>query len=392
MVQIFVVIIILISYGSLYPFDFQWTTLDSERTTAFLASWNLISSRGDIVSNLVLFVPYGLVGMFAIKPSKSAGSRMCLVILSGTVLGFSLQVGQLYLPGRAPEIQDGLWNLLGIVVGAVIALPKQVKFFIKRVEQNLVLSFPLLLCGAWIAYLLIPFVPTIDFQAVKTSIKPLLFQREWNYVEIFHYTIGWLVYARLWGPATQGRFSDWYLWALIPAVPIVQLFIYDNVVTFAEVVGGICALLIWTVMSRPMIGRATTLSILLGISLFVDALWPFDFQGISTKFQWLPFSGFLEGSMLTNAAVLCKKAFFYGALLYMLHAARISLRTATIFSAIFIFMLELAQTKIGHHTPEITDSLLVLMIAFFMRRPTLKPTQIHPKQFRPGPPPKNRHG
>lgn len=54
---------VLITYGSLYPFDFSPVAPEAMRR--LFADWQLMGSRGDIVGNVILFVPWGLVGLFS---------------------------------------------------------------------------------------------------------------------------------------------------------------------------------------------------------------------------------------------------------------------------------------------------------------------------------------
>lgn len=46
----------LITYGSLYPFEFSQDGVNQAAIDAFLASWSVPSSRGDILGNVVLFI------------------------------------------------------------------------------------------------------------------------------------------------------------------------------------------------------------------------------------------------------------------------------------------------------------------------------------------------
>ena len=57
----------LITYGSLYPFEFSQDGVNQAAIDAFLASWSVPSSRGDILGNVVLFIPLGLIGMLAFR-------------------------------------------------------------------------------------------------------------------------------------------------------------------------------------------------------------------------------------------------------------------------------------------------------------------------------------
>jgi hypothetical protein len=118
----------------------------------------------------------------------------------------------------------------------------------------------------------------------------------------------------------------------------------------------------WTVL-RPTQWRAALLIGLLVTLLAAQGLSPLEYRIVSEPFHWLPFYGFLGGSMLVNTYVLFEKFFFYGTLLWLLRETGASLKLAAGYSVGFVALIEWAQTHFSNHTPEITDPLLVLIIA-----------------------------
>jgi hypothetical protein len=57
---------ILIAYGSLYPFIFHAAGPVTADLSHFLASWRQpLTSRGDILANLLLYIPLGLAATLA---------------------------------------------------------------------------------------------------------------------------------------------------------------------------------------------------------------------------------------------------------------------------------------------------------------------------------------
>ena len=83
MAFLFVLVLVLIVYGSLYPFSFSTQPPSAEVIETFLRSWRHIGGRGDLLGNVALFVPYGFLGMLALPPRDSALMRFALLLVVG---------------------------------------------------------------------------------------------------------------------------------------------------------------------------------------------------------------------------------------------------------------------------------------------------------------------
>ena len=161
-----------IVYGSLFPFQFA---LAPERVVVdhFLVSWRTVSSTGDILGNIALFMPFGLLAhVLSNLPGRSYANRRYFVLV-WLVVAVGSQLLQFFVPGRDPSIFDLYCNAAGAFAGwAVLRLvPEKTTSGLAHV--NLPRQISLVLPLLWLASELIPFVPTIDFQAYKNAIKPL---------------------------------------------------------------------------------------------------------------------------------------------------------------------------------------------------------------------------
>ena len=111
-----------IVYGTMLPFDFR-ANLDA--ATARLRDvpdlLGRSSSRSDVVSNVLLFLPWG--GLFAFR-AKGRGSGFVVTWLGATAGGLALSVAveaaQLFLPSRTTSPIDLATNALGSSLGALI--------------------------------------------------------------------------------------------------------------------------------------------------------------------------------------------------------------------------------------------------------------------------------
>ncbi|MFB3080207.1 MAG: VanZ family protein, partial [Nitrosomonadaceae bacterium] len=193
MTAIWIIITIIIAYGSLFPFDFQTYDLNWATFDLFLRSWQARSSWGDLLGNIILFVPFGIAGMLSTRTLRFVSLNVLLVLVSGLILAVGLQFAQLYLPGRIAALKDAIWNTLGLTLGMFFALVANNYILRLHIKRSAIPLIPLVLLGTWCTYRLIPFVPTIDFQEIKDSLKPLLIHPEISLLAVCINAVSWML-------------------------------------------------------------------------------------------------------------------------------------------------------------------------------------------------------
>ncbi|MFV8835839.1 VanZ family protein [Aquisalimonas sp.] len=344
-----------IIYGSLYPFRFEFAPMAlSDAAEVLLTDWRGEFRPVNVLTNVLLFVPYGLFGAVALAAWHWL-PRWLLLYLSAAVIAFGLQVAQLWLPGRVPTFADGAINMVGTVAGATIARLPGVHALMthtgRHARQALALPFLLMLC--WVAYRWFPFVPSVDVFSIKDGLRPLLLEPELRPLDAFHNAVAWIVFACLW---EQCRLSWWWLWLVIPGVVVAQVGITANPLVLHNVMGAAAALLVWTGLRYGFRRPIEPVILLLLAMLVVQGLRPFELaQG---AFLWLPFQGFLHGNMTVNLLSLIEKLFLYGSLVWLTLEASQSRVTALLLPAVMVAGIEIAQIWIASRTAEITDPLL----------------------------------
>ncbi|MHC4341096.1 MAG: VanZ family protein, partial [Planctomycetota bacterium] len=87
MTFLFLLVAGLITYGSLFPFEFHPAEEIWER---LLQSWGERTSRGDLLSNIVLYVPFGYLGMLALQRPRGRVARAAVVLLLSALFGVGL--------------------------------------------------------------------------------------------------------------------------------------------------------------------------------------------------------------------------------------------------------------------------------------------------------------
>lgn len=374
---LFALAALLIGYGSLYPFDFR---APGAPLSTLLAAAPM--SRGDLLGNVALFLPYGYLGMVAWGTSARP-LRFAILVLTAAFYGALLQWAQLYLPTRDPYLRDALWNTVGAAVGALAgAMPLlDVSRLRGRTGDR---PAPLVLIAFWLAYRLVPFVPSLDWQEWKDSLKPL---REWSpfpWTHALHDAAAWAAVACLWAAVPVRRLTVAWLPALMLATFGLEVVIVDNGLSAASVAGaaagGVVALL---TRFRPLPAAA-----LLALALVLHGLHPFVASEAPRAFQWVPFGGFLDGSMLVNAQSLFEKAFLYAALVWLGRESGLRLAAAAVGTAVILAGIEAAQTRLLDRTPEVTDPLLALFAAVFLHladppRPPPNPVESRARKEKP---------
>ena len=364
----FLLITFLIAYGSVFPFNFQLHSVDLAIIKKSLMFWRQPSGLGDIASNIGLFVPFGFLGVRSMRGPFKPISYALIITLYGLLFAFLLQTLQLFLPSRIPSLQDIIWNCAGCLTGAWLGVVRRFHFLDGRREEDVWISVPMLLVGCWMACRLIPFVPSLDWGEIKHGLKPLLLHPDLSFADIFRDFMAWTIFAHLCSYARARPLPIVYFVIMILGVLAAQVVIVNRVVTLPNVLGALAAGIMWWGLLRNSQKRTAILITLTFGMVAVLGLMPFNLTEGKQAFQWIPLHGFLTGNMLWNTIVLFEKMFFYGSMVWLLEESNINWRWSVIISTAWVSMIEIGQMWFSHHSPEITDPLIILLIALWIRQ------------------------
>src|SRR4051794_26430228 len=93
------VVICIILHGSLHPYDFNIPADSGGPINALLRSWKTPpSSYGDLIANLLLYVPLGFFGALAVRVQPAI--RLHIVTAMGLLLSIGVELTQFYDMGR----------------------------------------------------------------------------------------------------------------------------------------------------------------------------------------------------------------------------------------------------------------------------------------------------
>ncbi|HQQ70682.1 MAG TPA: VanZ family protein [Alicycliphilus sp.] len=364
---ILLLIAVLISYGSLYPFNFTANGQWLREGLALLTQPDLHTGRADMVGNVLLFVPYGFVASIigTGRPAHATAAPVLRLAL-GLLLALALQLAQLWLPSRVPALIDVIANVLGMLLGMVAAwLARRVGPIGSGQAAHMTLQrtlAPATLMLLWLSYQWFPLVPTLDLQNMINAVKPLVRAPQPDFVRALHTALAWLAFFRLWQLATTRRPSPLVLAGAALCILGAKLVIVGASISATNLLGlGIAlACLPWQQHGAAL----PVLIMAMLVSLFASGLAPFDVSGVPQAFHWIPFTGMLEGSMGTNLLNLIEKSYFYGALIVFMAANGARPLAASMALAICLAAIEAAQVFMPSRVAETTDPLLALILGF----------------------------
>lgn len=330
-----VLCLLLITHGSVYPWSFSWPARGvSGAWTDLLANTALWSGLGDVVGNVVLFAPLGVLSWLDLRVAvPRAAGRFTLVMCVGTLFAFLLQLLQFFVPERVPQLSDVIWNAAGLAVGvgAVPVLGRLAPRFPTRPGA----TATLLLVAFWLASEWWPLVPTIDWQHIKDALKPLLGSVPWSGMSFVEAALAVLAIARMLRGLPGA--SAW-LALLAGAAVAGKLFIVGQAVSPGRLTGVGLGVLLGLLTARVDADRmARWLFVAVIVWLSVDGLRPFDLTDTPNTFHWIPFTGVLEGSLAANSLALIQVTFWVGVAMRM--GQELGARSAALATALALLLL-----------------------------------------------------
>ena len=360
---------ILIAYGSLYPFVFHDAGLLKADVSHFLAGWRQPpESRGDILANLLLYIPLGLTAALAFGQSRTLGA--VLAVLAGCALSLSIELAQFYDAGRVSAFSDFALNAAGVVVGVVVALMTGARSVRTSWPAGSEPAFARLLLLAWLGWRLYPYVPTLEIHKYWRSLEPVLFAQNVEAYDVLRYGALWLSVIFLFRTGVRRSMS--LLLLVMLAFFAAKASIIGQVLSLPELLGAGLALL----FSPFILGRFARVgvpatAVLLTVILVLTRVLPWEFAAAPKPFQWIPFFGFLHGSQQVDAISFAQKFYLYGVVLLLLVRSGVRLRFAIALECAILFGTSLLQTFMVGRSAEISDAVLALILGLvyaFVRR------------------------
>lgn len=370
------VVLALIVYGSLYPFNFKADAIEGGVLEAFRQlSWAR-AGRADRISNVLLYLPLGFCLFLWLELRWRRVLSIVAATALGTLLSLSIEIAQVYLSTRVPSLTDLTLNALGTLLGATAGLAwgslSRLMHLPGRAERPLRDPGALLLLGLWLTWRFAPFVPQFDLVKLKAALRPL-FSPQFDPIIIFSFLTFWLVVNQAVAAVVSRPRRLEALLLVIATVLVGRLLVANQTFVAGELLALLLLLPMLLVMHRlrPRPRRAALVLALL-VVLIIDGLAPFDFTPPMGHFDLWPFLGWFEMGLpaaiqLIDWTELFGKLFLFGALLWVIKEWGASLPVAVIALTTTVLAIEVLQAWLPDQSASITDPLLALGVGLAFR-------------------------
>ena len=360
--------LVLIVYGSLYPWDFHFTQLAASPLWILIHSWPNHIDRflfRDIAVNVVIYIPVGVFGLLALRQKFHTPFAVTVTVLLALALSSSIEMTQLFDDARECSAFDVVCNVGGTVLGLALGYVHQqwLRRFFARAETAKLLhpSGAVLLLYTWLAYQGFPLFPVLSRTRLGDKFRYLFAAVSISPLETFSYFVEWLVVAQLL-ENVLGVERTRRLFPLLLLVLPAKLLVAARIVTWSELAGAVLACICWYFLGGYPKRTAVVGGLIVSL-LIVRGLVPYHWSSIANPFSWVPFRGFLAADRDFGLLTLLQKSFWYGSAVWLLRAAGWRLACAAIAVAVLLGAIEVIQIHLPGRVAEITDPLLALLLA-----------------------------
>jgi len=343
------IIVALILYVSLYPFQFGADGPTAMEVLREL-SWAR-ASRGDMLNNVLLYVPLGFCIALTVEPRFGRLAGIAAGLVGGALLSITMEIMQASIATRVPSLTDLSLNAAGALAGAIggstwHALGARMTPHANPAGRSGAVALVVLVL--WLIARLWPFVPDASLRQLKRAVRPL-FTPEIGWSDLAAFFVGWLVVAQaVFHLARRQRSVDVFL-IVIAAVLVGRTFTAGNTLEFAELAAIALLLPVLVLISRVEDrGRSALLAAALGTWLASVALLP-ALAGARDVAVELPALGEFLGRNAPPPAELAGRAFSYVALTWLLAGTGLFPHVAAGITVLLVLLLGLMQA--GAATP-----------------------------------------
>ena len=344
----------LIAYGSLFPFDFSLFEL--QKSTPALLSLK-ISGIGDLLGNILLFIPLGLMARLNYSSSSDSSfiNSMTFVWIKVFVFALILQLLQIALPSRDQNLIDVLLNMIGFALGFYSFLLINIPVFNFKPQLK---HLPIAIGLTYFLSELSPFVPSFDFQGIKDSIKPLLIFPSFSLViDVFIATVIWLLVIRLLSFQLQ-KTPTKVIFSLWLTLVFAKTIIYFNYLSFSLLIAPVIAIIL---TMKINIMSETNTKKLFWLVLFVLGVSSIAALGNTsiTIDMFVPFQSYLNGQIYQGVQTLFYKFFLFSGIIWLAIELDKNAKITAINLAIYIAFIEILQLFMPTRTFDLGDIILV---------------------------------
>jgi VanZ family protein len=286
------------------------------------------------------------------------------------MLSLSIEMAQVFISSRVPSYWDVTFNTLGTFVGAFggfawralgTRLPVALAESSGRRD-----SATLLVLLLWFAWRLAPYLPRFSLIKLKSSLQPLL-NPDFSVMATVNYLVWWSVIAQMVFALSKAQRGVEMLLVVIAALLVGRLFVTDLPFIPSELLALIVLLPAIVIMHRLWTpARRAILLFAVGYVCVFERLAPFEWSGSGEHFDLWPFLSWIERGMSFNAQALCKDAFEFAALIWLLRDASVSTRVTIWLVPMAVLAIEVLALWMPGRAGSVTAPAIALGIALLM--------------------------
>jgi VanZ family protein len=304
-------------------------------------------------------VPLGFTAYLAFPRLRSAIVRLLLAVALGITLSASVEMLQLYIPGRRSSIIDVANNTVGTLFGVIVAmlLESTVRRKLGQAGYRKLDRPALFLLTVFLSSLTFPFFPVMWLSAFKYKIAQMLHPPSFHLIVFLTAMASWYAVAWMLRTVSVPPRLVWISFAVIPA----QLLVLERIPTFSEALGAVVGLGLAARYASCPVAPWVFLA-----TIAVRGLMPLRF-GPFHALSFVPFGAFMDMRWETGTQLLLEKSWYYGAAIWLLRAGSLTLNRATATVVVTLAAVEIFQMYIPGRTPDITDPILALLLGLTFR-------------------------
>lgn len=375
-------------YGSLFP----WAALrwpESPVGALFVASLMSPQSASDVLFNLIIYIPLGLLMVRALGPMRADTAHLVCVGMAGMALSLTLESVQAFVPGRSCSLVDVGTNTIGAVAGAMLGTLERFSGEWGRrlaawrrvhLERGPLATLGALVVCAWMVTQLSPFVPAPSISNLRNGLSPLWQALHGNgslsTLQWLNYTFSIFAICIVARRVIKPSFPSWAIYLALGAVLALKVPILGRQLYPEALAGWLCgcALAALFYRKRPSLTLAASAALIAAACARLrlgsgDALHPME---------WIPFKG--QMASLSGVADVAGAAWPYLLVLFVVllkrHKAMAKSTKNTPFRprplstllitgggliTLYALVLELLQTNVPGRYPDVTDPVVAAL-------------------------------
>jgi len=164
----------LIAYASLFPFVLRAPPLDWMSQVTLTRYTTLF----DVLLNVIAYMPLGLLAARHFARGRSVASGIALAVAAGIALSVTMELLQLFVPGRVTSLPDVAANAAGTLAGAVLNAGPVRSLALERLEalrERIVIpgaygDMGLVLVALWLIAQLNPALPFFEAGSIADRV------------------------------------------------------------------------------------------------------------------------------------------------------------------------------------------------------------------------------